>query len=528
MDPLWILAAFVLGFGAMRLGLPPLVGYLVAGIGLNALGIEGGRGIDEIADLGVLLLLFSIGLKLKLRSLGRPEIWAGATIHMLITVVLLGLCIFGIGRLEFLYFSGFDLKLSLLLGFALSFSSTVFAVKVLEARGEMASLHGRIAVGILIMQDILAVLFLTASSGKMPSPWALGLPLFLWLLRPILMAVLDRSGHRELLLLFAVFLALGFGAGGFELLGLKPDLGALVMGVLVAAHPKADELSNVLLSFKDLFLVGFFLNIGLSGSPTPDILLVSVLLVAAVPFKTALFFILLTRFRLRSRTALFASFSLANYSEFGLVVGAVCVKNGWLGGEWLVIIAIALSISFILASPLNAAAHAIYVRHCSRLRRYETEARRPDDQPIETGDAEILVFGMGRVGAAAYDALRGRYGRVVLGLDYDGDVVKRHFNAGRNVIRDDATDLDFWEKIRPGKIRMVLLALSSQRANLLVVQRLKDIRFQGRVVATARFEDDIVALKEAGANAVYNLFVEAGAGFAEHACEQIDACRPPS
>jgi hypothetical protein len=294
----------------------------------------------------------------------------------------------------------------------------------------------------------------------------------------------------------------------------------------VAAHPKADELSQVLLSFKDLFLVGFFLNIGLSGTPTLEALAVSVLLVAAVPFKTALFFILLTRFKLRSRTALFAAFSLANYSEFGLVVGSVCVESGWLGPDWLVVLAIALSLSFILASPLNAAAHAVYARHCERLRRYETAARHPDDRPIDTGDAEILVFGMGRVGAAAYDALRERYGKVVLGLDYDNDVVKRNCRAGRQVIRDDATDLDFWERIQPGKIRMVLLALYSHRANLTVAQRLKDIRFGGRVIATARFDDEIEALAEAGVHGVYNLFAEAGVGFAEHACDQLKTCRP--
>ncbi|TFG44384.1 MAG: potassium transporter Kef, partial [Syntrophobacterales bacterium] len=267
MKPLWVLTAFVLGFIVNRVGLPPLVGYLIAGFALNALGAEGGGAIENIADLGVILLLFSIGLKLRLRSLAKPEVWAGASLHMLITVLLFGVLFVVLGATGLQAFSGMGAQTALIIAFSLSFSSTVFAVKVLEERSEMASLHGRVSIGILIMQDIFAVIFLTVSTGKVPSPWALLVPVAMVALRPVMTRVLSHVGHRELLLLFGVFMALGLGAGGFELVGLKPDLGALVMGILLAGHPKADGLAKVLLSFKDLFLVGFFLNIGLSGTP---------------------------------------------------------------------------------------------------------------------------------------------------------------------------------------------------------------------------------------------------------------------
>lgn len=120
-------------------------------------------------------------------------------------------------------------------------------------------------------------------------------------------------------------------------------------------------------------------------------------------FKVALFFLLLTRFKLRARTSLLGSFSLANYSEFGLIVGAIGEANGWISSEWLVIIAIALSTTFVLASPLNAAAHNIYNRFAERLKSYEIKTRHPDDQPIDPGDAEIAIFGMGRAGSGAYN-----------------------------------------------------------------------------------------------------------------------------
>jgi len=523
MDPFWVLLAFILGFVSNRVGLPPLVGYLVAGFVLNAFGVQGGETLERIADLGVTLLLFSIGLKLRVRSLARPEVWAGAAIHMLITVIIFGVGIYLLGAADFSVFSTLDFKCSLLIAFALSFSSTVFAVKVLEEKGEMSSLHGRVSIGILIMQDIFAVIFLTVSTGKIPSPWAIVLVVSLLAIRPLLMAILDRCGHRELLLLFGIFLALGLGHAGFEFVGLKGDLGALIAGALVSTHPKAEELSKVLLSFKDLFLVGFFLSIGISGNPTLQTLGIAALLTVATVFKVALFFVLLTRFRLRSRTALLGSFSLANYSEFGLLVSAIGAKNGWIGNEWLIIIAIALSITFILAAPVNTAAHSIYARFSGRLRRYETKTRHRDDEPLDPGDSEIVIFGMGRIGTSAYEYMRDRHGEVVVGVDFDAEAVKKHRMAGRKVVLGDPTDPDFWEGAKyPGKIRVAILAMPNHTENMYAAKILASQNFTGLVSATARFDDEVAELKEAGVHAAFNLYTEAGIGFAEHVQKSLE------
>jgi len=205
MDPVWVGIAFIFGIGARFVGLPPLVGFLIAGFVLNAFAIPVTADLQELSELGVTLLLFSIGLKLRVRTLLNPEVWASASVHMLITVFVIGVTILGLSAVGFSIFSGLDWTQSLLLGFALSFSSTVFAVKVLEERGEMQALHGRVAVGILIMQDIFAVLFLAFSAGKIPSPWAL-LLLGLIPLRPLIFFLMHRCGHGELLVLFGLLL----------------------------------------------------------------------------------------------------------------------------------------------------------------------------------------------------------------------------------------------------------------------------------------------------------------------------------
>ena len=526
MDPLWIIAAFVFGAIGARLGLPPLVGYLVAGFVLNSFGIEGGQTLEDIANAGVTLLLFTIGLKLKIKSLVRPEVWAGTSIHMVLTVAVLGAGIWLLAEVSMPYFRLLTWKNMLLVAFALSFSSTVFAVKVFEAKNEIPSRHAATAIGILIIQDIFAVAFLAASTLKLPSPWALALFAGLLILRPLLVRFLARCGHGELLMLFGILMTV-VGYRSFEVVGLKGDLGALVFGTLLATHPKASELANRLLGFKDLFLVGFFLSIGLSSTPTWAAFGTAVVLVLAVPFKVALFFAILTRFKLRSRTALLSSLSLANYSEFGLIVASIGVANAWIGNDWLIVVAISLSITFVLAAPLNAFAHNIYARFSDLLQRFETATRLKEDEPIYTGDAEVGIIGMGSVGTAAYEEMQRRYGDVVIAMDFSMDTVEQHRRMGRNVVYGDADDSDFWERVdlADSRIVLVMLALPDPQTSRFAVQQLQKLGFQGRIAASVRYEDEIAVLQEAGIDAAYSLYEEAGVGFADHVCSEIGYCR---
>ncbi len=514
--PVTLSVAFLLGFLARQVGLPPLVGFLAAGFVFHGLGIHTDDTIKTIADLGVTLLLFTIGLKLKIKSLLKTEVWAGASVHGVITVMLFGLLFAFLGAAGITAFSDAGLGRAMLIAFALSFSSTVFAVKILEEKGEMLSLHGRTAIGILIMQDIFAVLFLTASTGKLPSLWAIPLIAAFILLRPVIYYILNRCGHGELLPMFGLFSALALGVASFDMVGLKPDLGALALGMLLANNKRASEISDTLFSLKELFLVGFFLQIGLTGLPRPADFGIACFLVLLLPLKTALFFALLTRLRLRARSSFLASMSLASYSEFGLIVGAVGVSNGWMAQSWMLIIAIALAISFVAAAPINQAAHTIYSRLHNFLQRFESCERLPEEQPIHLGDAKVAIFGMGRIGSGAYDYIVGQFGDVVAGIESNGDKVAEHQTKGRRVIQGDATDSDFWNRARHGSLRMVLLAMPLHHANLYALQQLKAAGFDGYVAALAQFPDEANALEKAGAHIAFNMYEGAGAGFAAH------------
>ena len=216
-DVSWISLAFLFGFIARLISLPPLVGFLATGFVLNYLGIASGEVLEKLSDLGITLLLFTVGLKLNLKVLIKPQVWSVTILHMCSIVLLFGSVIFVLTFFGFPLFSSLDFKLSMMVAFALSFSSTVFVVKTLEDKGEMNSLHGRIAIGILVMQDLAAVIFLVASSGKLPSLWALSL-FILIPMRPLFQYVLQKIGHGELLVLYGLVLALG-GAELFEFFG---------------------------------------------------------------------------------------------------------------------------------------------------------------------------------------------------------------------------------------------------------------------------------------------------------------------
>jgi hypothetical protein len=272
------------------------------------------------------------------------------------------------------------------------------------------------------------------------------------------------------------------------------------------------------LSFKDLFLIGFFLSIGLSGELSWDALFTALLLVVLIlPVKTLLYFLLMTSQKMRTRSATLASASLANFSEFGLIVGAIGVSEGLLGNYWLSVIAIALSISFLAAAPLNALSKTLYQRWRHPLHRFERRERLPGDEMIRAGKAQVIVFGMGRVGTGAYDYLRSRWGDVVLGIDIDADYVERHQKAGRNVVHGDATDADFWARAeRSGRVKLALLAFSDHEENLAVASLLREQGFDLELASVAHYPDDEQSLRDAGVHAVFNFYAGAGQSFAEH------------
>jgi predicted Kef-type K+ transport protein len=509
-EAVWIFVAFTFGLLARSVGLPPLVGYLIAGFALNGFGpifglpAEGTDILQHLAHLGVLLLLFTVGLKLKVRSLFQPEVIGGGLAHFAITCL-----VFTPGLYLLLDVGGTE---ALMLAIALSFSSTVLAAKVLETKNELRAFHGRVAIGILIVQDLIALAVMSVAAGETPSPYAL-LVFALPLLRPLLFRLLDASGHDELLVLLGLMLALDMGGMGFEAVGLSSELGALVIGALLAKHPRAVELSQSLWSVKEVFLVGFFLQIGMSGLPTSEALVFAVVAAVMLSLKGILFFFLFLIFRLRARSSFLSSLLLTNYSEFGLIVASMALP------QWLVPLALTVGLSFVISAPLNRMAHPIYARLARHIDRLESDQRHPDEQPVSLGDTRVLVIGMGRTGTAAYDQLRATEPRL-MALDSDPVRIASHLSADRKVRFADAEDFNFWQTLDMPALEAVILCLHDMEGKLIATRQLRQRGFKGYIVAHTMHDDEVEKIREAGADDAYLTMSETGVALAGHIQEK--------
>ncbi len=509
LDSVWLGIAFTLGYFMRRLKLPPMLGFLLAGFLLHSINAEHGQLLDGIANIGVMLLLYTIGLKLNIKSLTQKAILGGG---LLSTILSVGFSAIVVGLLTLTpipHFDGLTIKQVLIIAFALSFSSTVFVIKILEERGNINSNEGKAAIGILVIQDILAVLFLTFSKGTMPSVYAL-LLLLTPFLRPILLYILKRTGHGEMLTLFGFFMAL-LGAELFGVAGLKQDLGALVFGIIISNNEKSNELAKNLLSFKDFFLIAFFLSIGFSGKPTLETFIAASIISVILLAKPFIYHISLCRFKFPVHSSYFASISLTNFSEFALIVGALAVKTNWITNDWLIIIALAISFSFIISSILNSRAHILFKKRQDYICSFG-DVHANDE--IHFDDAQILIIGMGTVGTNIYDKIAESYSEKIIGIDSDDTRIKQHLKRKRNVALHDATNTDFWDNVAPNQLKTVVLALPDFQNNVFAINRLTALNRPIEIFATARFKDQIEILKEAGANYVYSLYEEVGKGMA--------------
>tara|TARA_B110000967_G_scaffold31217_2_gene29552 strand:+ start:1481 stop:2224 length:744 start_codon:yes stop_codon:yes gene_type:complete len=235
----------------------------------------------------------------------------------------------------------------------------------------------------------------------------------------------------------------------------------------------------------------------------------------ALPIKAGLFFFWLTRLKLRSRTSFLTALSLANYSEFGLIVCSISVIQGLLGKEWLVIMALSAALSFVFSSAVNTMSHRLYGRWATQIKSFEDPQRLPEDKFYQPGKVAVLVVGMGRVGSGAYDILQNEMAKTVCGIDMDRARAISNSEAGRKVIYDDAEDPDFWSDINFDGIHLIMFAMP----NFLDIQEAQNqiqlAGFKGKTAAIARYEDEKEKLLAAGVDEVFNFYAEAGAGFAD-------------
>ena len=196
--------------------------------------------------------------------------------------------------------------------------------------------------------------------------------------------------------------------------------------------------------------------------------------------------------------------------------------QAFLDERWISAIAVAVSISFVLAAPLNTHRYTLYGRVSGRLQSIERSPVRTDDALIDPGTAQIIVFGMGRIGSGAYDELRERRGDVVLGVDRQDRNVEAQRALGREVVRGDALDTEFWERLcLTTDTDLVVLAMSDHAANMEAVRQVRAFLPDATLAAVATHVDELAELEAIGVDVARNLYGEAGQGLAGDACDYL-------
>jgi predicted Kef-type K+ transport protein len=495
--------AYFIGLVANYLFLPPLVGYLFAGYVLNFFDISTLPQLHHLADVGIELLLFTVGLKIKPRSLIKREVLSIGSLHLVIVT----------GVSAVLFFSqGGHITGGVILGASLAFSSTVLAIKVLEDNNELSTLHGRDVMSILILQDIIAIGLLAVADGKSPSPWAFGL-LALPLIRPLAHRLLSATNSDDLRLLLGVFFALA-GSEIATHLGVSADIGALLMGLALASHQKTDDIAKKLWGLKEVLLVAFFIQIGLSELPNIQQVKDAILLLLVLPLQGVLFFSLFLFFGLRARTAFISCLALMTYSEFALITTKAVVEANLLSQQWEATISLAVAGSLAIAAPLNRFSHRLFSILEPFLIRFERKGKSPDHLPDSIGAAEWLIFGMGRTGTSAYLALHEKAQRVV-GFDADPTILEGLLADGKRVVYGDAEDVELLNGLRLDYVKGILLTMPDFEARRAAIFRLRKRGFDRNIGTICFFSEEEAILKAVGADFVIHPLTQAGSHLAK-------------
>jgi CPA2 family monovalent cation:H+ antiporter-2 len=383
--------ALICGYIANRLHLPPLVGYLLAGIVVGPFTpgfVADAKLAPQLAEIGVILLMFGVGLHFSVRDLlaVRNIAVPGALVQILVTVALA----YGVTRMW-----GWSVGAGLVLGLALSVASTVVLLRALEAQGLINSLSGRIAVGWLVVEDLFTVLVLVllpafaalltgdtvSSDGANQGEWHLlltlgialaklaGFVLFMLLVGSRLLRwLLDRvaaTSSRELFTLAVVAAAIGIGYGAAEGFGLSFALGAFFAGVIVGECGHGERAANELRPLQDVFNALFFVAIGmlfdpaiLVREPFAELAVVGVIVVG----KSAATFLIVLLLRYPIGTALVIAAGLAQIGEFSFILAELGIGLHLLPGDAQSLIVAGALISIALNSFLLGAARAIQSR----------------------------------------------------------------------------------------------------------------------------------------------------------------------
>lgn len=537
-----ILLAAGLGFLGLMARQPLVVAFIAVGVlaGPDALGlVSSTEFIETLSQISIAVLLFLVGLKLDVglvRSLGKVAV---AT---------------GLGQVGFTAFFGFliclalgiDWLTSIYIAVALTFSSTIIIVKLLSDKQEIGALHGKIALGFLIVQDIFVVLAMVTLSALGVGMGGDGggfldvLLVFLGGLAMVafvvvfiryaadpLLRLISRS--PELMVIFAVGWAAGLAAAG-DALGFGKELGGLLAGVSLASTQYREAISSRLTSLRDFLLLFFFINLGagLQLSTLGDQMGAAVALSLFVLIGNPLIVLAIMGYLgYRKRTGFLAGLTVAQISEFSLIFMAMGISIGHVGDSAMGLVTLVGLVTIALSVYMITWSHKLYEWLEPVLGIFERRTARAEgedaDSAVTKRPHDFIVFGLGRYGCRIGNGLKAR-GYSVLGVDFDPEALVNWRAMGMEAAYGDATDPEFVAHLDLTRVRAVVSAVPRERGplseadpQLALLHGLQSANYRGKVFLSVQKAAEVDDLLKRGASVILQPFDDA----ADYAVRQL-------
>ncbi len=500
--------------GIMRaLRQPIMIGYLFSGILLspNFLNLlHNSTGLTTFSEIGISFLLFMVGLGLNLRNI--REVGKSGMLTGLLQITLTSLFYFGLGQIF-----GFDNLTSAYIAVGLSFSSTVVIMKLLTDKLSLESLPGKITVGILIIQDLVAMLLLmvvsaTSRGGDLASVIlqtllkGLGVTTILILISLKILPYITKkvAKSQELLLLFSIGWCMAI-ASLFYLMNFSVEIGALLAGITLSFSPYRHEISSKMRPLRDFFILLFFVLLGSQivftdlASLILPILILSIFVLLINPL---IVIFVMGRFGYTKKTAFQVGVNFSQVSEFSLILGALGMKVGHLTQDTLSLLAIVGLITITGSTYFISYSEKIYQLLQQRLSIFERKGHKIDrHRNFDHQEHEIILIGYAKMGTALVESFK-KMDKKFFIIDYDPQIIQELTSQYIDCLYSDISNSETFDEINFQNTKMVISTAKDLDTNLLLISKIQKLNPETIIIVLSHQIDEALRLYEQGANYV--------------------------
>lgn len=509
--------ASLFGYIVMKMKLPLVVAYLLAGVCLSIVAVFDlhHAGIFSfLPEIGIAFVLFLIGMELDLReikALGKPIITA--SVGQIVLSSLAGFAIAGA--------LGFNATESIFLGLGLSFSSTVVVIKLLLEKRDLSSLYGKLAIGILLVEDLVAIIvlmgisvgssmFQTGLQDSLPfvtfALKAVGLFFLTFILSKFVLERVFDAVAKSVELLFLTALTWCFIFTTLAIVsGFSVVIGAFLAGVALASSPYHLQIQGKIKPLRDFFVTLFFVYLGTEAKVADLInhpIAIIVLTLYAITIKPIIYLAILGIYGFRKHTMFQSSLNLSQVSEFSLVMLLVGFKAGLVSQSTLSVMAAVGVLSIVISSIMVSQSRRIYNFTMPLIKFFESKKRHfLEIEAVEEVENHVVVIGANRVGNPVINYLRHQKIPLIV-VDFNPHTVEKLRDNGFNVIFGDISDPEIVDGLRLEKAKLIISTITTMQDNEMLLEECHRKKIQAKIVVRATDSMHAKALKDLGADYV--------------------------